>query len=108
MLATLSQTPTNTVGSSTTNSINTFSNFYDQYSAPVYGYIKKVLVREDLANETLVTVFKHAWNTMSDLEGKQSVLCHILKIARTETNKERINIVLKQLFTCERRETLSI
>ena len=85
---------------------NTFSDFYDKYSPAVYGYIRKVIIIEDISNALLIEVFKQAWESRSKFKGSE--LSEILKIARKETNKQRINIILKQVFASEKPELVTV
>jgi RNA polymerase sigma-70 factor (ECF subfamily) len=82
---------------------NTFSDFYDQYAPAVYGFIKKILLNEEVSKQVLATVIKKSWQSIPEFERSNlSVLCQVLRIARKEANKQRINIALKQIFTTEK------
>ena len=83
------------------NPATAFNDFYDCYAPALYGTIKKSLVNEDVANKTLIVTFQTLLSDLSNFDSsKESLFTWAAKIARKEINKQKIELILKQLFPC--------
>ena len=84
-----------------------FNDFYDRYAPALYGTIKKSLLNEDVSNETLVETFKLLWSRLNTYDPlKESLFIWASKIARQEINKQKIELVLKHLFSCKETDVI--
>lgn len=76
-----------------------FNDFYDHYAPALYGTIRKSFLNEDSAKETLVITFKRIWSNLPNFDAsKETLFAWSVKIARKETNKQKLKILLKQLW----------
>jgi hypothetical protein len=79
-----------------------FNYFYDHYSAAFYGEIMATLLKEEVACETLKIVFRRIWSDIRQFEFKEPLFIWALKIVRHETSRKKIELVLSDLFYCQK------
>ena len=78
------------------------NDFYDRYAPALYGTIKKSLLNESVSNETLIATFKVICSSIEKFDPtKEPLFTWAAKIARKEINKQKIELILTQLFPCK-------
>ncbi|HZF64289.1 MAG TPA: hypothetical protein VEZ55_07395 [Chitinophagaceae bacterium] len=76
--------------------------FYDQYAPLFYGTIKNSLYREELSEQTTVDSFHLIWRNIKDFDAaRESLLLWSLKLVKKEISKQKVNLLLKEIFSCQ-------
>lgn len=74
--------------------------FYLKYSSILYGYIKKTLLDDSLSAQTFVETCKQIILQIERFDStKESFVIWSYKIAAKETSKQKVNILLRQIFS---------
>jgi RNA polymerase sigma-70 factor (ECF subfamily) len=84
-----------------------FEEFYDCVAPVLYGDIKRSLFREDVSVETLQKVFVQLYSSIDSFDAsKERFFTWAIKIVRKEVRKQKTELVLKELFLCQRKSNL--
>ena len=79
-----------------------FDALYDRYAAAFYGEIKRNLYHPETCNQTLQNGFHQIWEKMADLpEDELPPFCWCYRIVRKEMIKKKIELALKEIFSCQ-------
>ncbi|MFN2458087.1 MAG: hypothetical protein ABR502_07795 [Chitinophagaceae bacterium] len=80
-----------------------FSTLYDDYAPAFYGEIKRSLRVSAECDKILENAFCVIWRSMDEFDStKERLFTWCLKIVRKEIRKKKIDLLLKELFTCQR------
>lgn len=75
--------------------------FYEKYAAALYGMIKKELLSDDVCAMVLEDTFKKIISSIYSYNAERETLfVWSYKIARKEVSRQKVNLVLRQLFSC--------
>lgn len=86
--------------------VKAFDSFYSQYASAFYGDIKKTLLQEDVSEQTLIQVFMNIWSNIDKYNpDNEKFFLWTLKIAKKEIRKRKTEIVIEELFSCQRSTT---
>ena len=79
-----------------------FHDLYERYAPSFYGEIKRSLYEENICNQTLTDAYTQIWKRFPDYDSeKGSIFIFCFGIVRKEIQKQKINLVLKELFACQ-------
>ena len=78
-----------------------FHYFYDRYAPAFYGEIKRTVCKEDKAAEILSRFVATIWRDIDDYDFKQSFFSWCLRKVKKEAGRQKIDMVLYELFSCE-------
>jgi hypothetical protein len=79
-----------------------FDYFYDRYAPAFYGEIKRTVCNEEKAVDVLSKFVAAVWRDIDDYDFKQSFFTWCLKKVRKDAGRQKIDMVLRELFSCER------
>ena len=80
-----------------------FSTLYDAYAPAFYGEIKRSLCVSGECDKILENAFLVIWNSMDEFDSnKERLFTWCLKIVRKEIRKKKVDLLLKEIFTCQR------
>ena len=79
-----------------------FNYFYDRYAPAFYGEIKRTVCKEEKAAEILSKLVVAIWRDIDEYDFKQSLFTWCQKKVRKEAGRQKIEMVLHELFSCER------
>ncbi len=82
--------------------LKSFNKLYDDYAPAYYGEIKRSLYQKELCDQTLHETFVQIWNTLNGFDpAKERLSTWCLKIVQKEIRKKKIDLMLKEIFTCQ-------
>ncbi|WP_207497066.1 RNA polymerase sigma factor [Aridibaculum aurantiacum] len=74
---------------------------YDMYSQPLYGFIVQVPFGEATSADILETCFINIVQRINEYDSnKESLFTWCYKITRKEISKRKVDLLLRQLFSC--------
>jgi hypothetical protein len=80
-----------------------FGKFYDQYASAFYGDIKRTLLKEDISEQTLRQVFIDICSNIDKYNpDNERFFTWSLKVARKEIRRRKTDMVICELFGCQR------
>lgn len=80
-----------------------FEQLYNQYAPLFYGEIKRTLLKDNIAGETLNQSFLSIWNQLDTYNAsKERWFIWALKIVRKVIRKKKTDMVLDEIFSCQR------
>src|SRR5687767_12537398 len=75
--------------------------FYEKYSGAFYGLINKTLLSTDVSVSTMEMAFSKIVSNIDQYDAsRERLFVWAYRIARKEASKEKVNIVLRQIFCC--------
>ena len=79
-----------------------FEAFYDLYASAFYGEIKRALYKKAESEKALQESFSAMWNSISQFDpSKERLFTWAIKKIRQEMSKQRVNILLQEIFACQ-------
>ena len=92
-----------------THDLEGFSNFYDACSSMFYGYIQKSLYQQKACEETLLQSFCVLWKSADEFDPlTQGLFVWSLKIVEKEVSKKKIDLLLNEIFACQKQPAYKI
>ncbi len=80
-----------------------FNALYDAYAPLFYGEIKRSLCVSAECDQILGSAFCLIWKSMEEFDPtKERLFTWCLKIVRKEIRKKKVDLLLKEIFTCQR------
>ena len=78
-----------------------FDYFYDHYAPAFYGEMSRSLLKEESASEALKQVMNYIWTHIDEYDFQQSLFSWSLKVVRKLTCRQKMNLALFELFSCQ-------
>lgn len=83
--------------------LEAFSTLYDAYAPSFYGEVKRSLCVSAECDKILETAFVVIWDSIDEFDStKERLFTWCFKIVRKEIRKKKVELLLKELFTCHR------
>jgi len=74
---------------------------YNLYAPAFYGHIKRTIYKTDISDSVLENTFNTILNSLPQFDAsKETFFNWCFKICRKETSRQKVNLLLKELFTC--------
>jgi RNA polymerase sigma-70 factor (ECF subfamily) len=89
--------------------LEAFSTLYEAYAPAFYGVIKKSLCVSAECEKILQNAFCIIWKSIEEFDpAKERFFTWCLKIVRKEIRKSKVELLLKEIFTCQRTPILKV
>ena len=79
-----------------------FNTLYDKYAPSFYGELKKNFFKQEICDGLLINAYHQIWKNLADLHTEKNHFIYCYRIVRKEISKKKVDLLLKELFACQR------